>query len=605
MRRLFFHGILLLTFRSFLGFAARFGESDALGTFTRSSASTSPRKRRSRRKQKKGEPSFSYTAPENWSKKFPTCGGSKQSPINVDMSSVVSGKGEESALYSHISYTHELEDRQIVNTGHALQVDGHWGRLRLPGDKLYYMRHITFHFPSEHTVDGRELVGEMQLVHERHGTRGFKDVAIVSVLLERGHHSKFFSSLGFGHGLPKAGESKDVGTVTLSPIVNLMLGDFVHYEGSLTAPPCTEGAKWYLLSDTLSLGMAQIKDFHKVFPYPNNARPTQCLGDRVVVQNALSVESEKPSSLLQDRGGPSLLQQEEVVDEEKREQKVGEKKREEDQQEDAEKGKGKRKRTSEDDFGEDEEDDEEDDEEEYEKERRKRKRRNKLGGDSAEEDEDEDEEEDEEDEEESTDESRSEDYDYSADVYDYGVARRLPTGYDYSAGVYDYGFVRRPPAAPSLLQGFEAIAPGAVAQPAPSLQQVLGAVAAGARAPPPGGLPALLQLQAAAAAAASARPPGAPGAPLAPAAASVAALLQQAGGVSSPPGSGGSAAPVGSTPLGGLAAILARLQAATAAPLGAASAAGKPVGVGAAAASGVPGADHASPPLADSRQEDK
>eukprot|EP00929_Paragymnodinium_shiwhaense_P000982 TRINITY_DN101195_c0_g1_i1.p1 TRINITY_DN101195_c0_g1~~TRINITY_DN101195_c0_g1_i1.p1 ORF type:complete len:576 (-),score=117.66 TRINITY_DN101195_c0_g1_i1:44-1771(-) len=283
MRRLFLNGVLALVLQCLLGSCARLGESDYL-----SGTRSKRRKRHARRKKEH----WTYDAPEYWVDEFPNCGGSRQSPININIdASVFAPDSEKTVLYDHISYKHELHNRKVFNNGRALQVDGRWGRLRLPHG-LYYMRHLSFHFPSEHTVDGRELVGEMQLVHEKHGTEGWKDVAIVSVLLERGDHkSKFMSTLGFGHGLPGHGKSHRVGTMSLAPIVELMKGDFIHYEGSLTSPPCTEGVKWYILSDTLTMSGDQIKDFHKIFPYPNNARPTQPLGDRVVAENALDVSS--------------------------------------------------------------------------------------------------------------------------------------------------------------------------------------------------------------------------------------------------------------------------------------------------------------------------
>ena len=54
------------------------------------------------------------------------------------------------------------------------------------------------------------------------------------------------------------------------------------YRGSLTTPPCTEGVAWVILTEPLTLSAAQIDDFAAV--YPNNYRPVQLLGERVLVR---------------------------------------------------------------------------------------------------------------------------------------------------------------------------------------------------------------------------------------------------------------------------------------------------------------------------------
>ena len=55
-------------------------------------------------------------------------------------------------------------------------------------------------------------------------------------------------------------------------------GSYHHYEGSLTTPPCSEGVRWFVLSQPISMSAAQIKKFENAVGH--NARPVQPLHGR-------------------------------------------------------------------------------------------------------------------------------------------------------------------------------------------------------------------------------------------------------------------------------------------------------------------------------------
>merc|ERR1712146_843584 len=54
--------------------------------------------------------------------------------------------------------------------------------------------------------------------------------------------------------------------------------DYYTYRGSITAPPCTEGAVWVVMSGLNSMSGKQEKEF----PFQNNFRPPQALNGRTV-----------------------------------------------------------------------------------------------------------------------------------------------------------------------------------------------------------------------------------------------------------------------------------------------------------------------------------
>ena len=59
---------------------------------------------------------------------------------------------------------------------------------------------------------------------------------------------------------------------------------YYRYDGSLTTPPCSEGVKWFVLTNPVQMSVAQIDAFRNVVR--QNNRPVQPLGDRRVMEVA-------------------------------------------------------------------------------------------------------------------------------------------------------------------------------------------------------------------------------------------------------------------------------------------------------------------------------
>jgi carbonic anhydrase len=69
-------------------------------------------------------------------------------------------------------------------------------------------------------------------------------------------------------------------TLDVSAVLPASLENY-EYSGSLTTPPCTEDVQWVVLSTPISMSAEQIGTLEGA--HSHNARPTQALGDRVVV----------------------------------------------------------------------------------------------------------------------------------------------------------------------------------------------------------------------------------------------------------------------------------------------------------------------------------
>lgn len=247
---------------------------------------------------------WTYSAPGEWGKieEYPECKGDGQSPINIESADVLTEEGKQNKGYlaEHMKYI-ALKERSIGNNGHNLQVNGHFGNLTLP-DGEYEVKQFSFHFPSEHKVNGKLAAGEIHIVHQKRGSNGTDDLAVIAILLEVNdlvtsaegkRELAFLSNLGFGARLPKEQEDLPVpGEVDFGAFHRLFGAGFWHYKGSLTTPPCSETVHWYVLQHAAQVAPKMVESFKALFPSPQNNRPVQPLNQRRVVFSEVAVAGE-------------------------------------------------------------------------------------------------------------------------------------------------------------------------------------------------------------------------------------------------------------------------------------------------------------------------
>lgn len=233
---------------------------------------------------------------------FPLCSGDAQSPIDIPVAEVATGSGTDTIAH-HMKY-HAIGERQIHNNGHNEQVNGDFGELYLP-DGTYEVKQFDFHFPSEHSVNGKLAAGEIHIVHQRKGSNGTDDLAVVAILLQEekdlGEHFSakdravelnFLRQLGYGARVPGKDEKQDIdGKVDLNVFSKEFSGPFYHYKGSLTTPPCSQTVHWYILQRPAAVQADMIETFKANFPSPANNRPVQPLNGRKIVYSEVSLDA--------------------------------------------------------------------------------------------------------------------------------------------------------------------------------------------------------------------------------------------------------------------------------------------------------------------------
>jgi carbonic anhydrase len=170
----------------------------------------------------------------------------------------------------------------VINNAHTIRVDYHdtpgSGSYLIVGEKRYQLTQFHFHRPSEEYVRGRQYDMVLHLMHK--ASDG--EEAGVAVLLTSGRANGTVAEL-WQH-MPRDEGQRAAPGVELDP-ADMLPGTrgYYVYTGSVTAPPCTEGVKWFVLKTPVEVSAAQIAAFAEL--YPNDARPPQPLNGRVVQES--------------------------------------------------------------------------------------------------------------------------------------------------------------------------------------------------------------------------------------------------------------------------------------------------------------------------------
>lgn len=227
-----------------------------------------------------GQPQWDYMGkigPINWGKLDPAwraCSdGNEQSPIDIR------GAHLNKAL-PPIEFHYLAGGVTIENNGHTIQVTPHRGSYIVLNGVRYDLLHFDFHHPSEEAVKGRLSAMDVHLVHRSADGK----FAIIAVLLREEMSMPNATLATLWSSLPTApGQKKEI-TALVNP------GGFLPadrgywtYTGSLTEPPCTEGVRWFVMEQPITISSEQLTQFTRL--YRMNSRPLQDAHGRRIEAN--------------------------------------------------------------------------------------------------------------------------------------------------------------------------------------------------------------------------------------------------------------------------------------------------------------------------------
>ena len=218
--------------------------------------------------------------PEHWGDldpEYAACKtGKEQSPVDI--------RGAQKADLPALRFEYRAGPlKYLINNGYTIRVNYHdapgRGNYLVVGDTRYQLTQFHFHRPSEETIKGKPYAMEVHLMHQSSDGK----VIGVTVLLETGSANAAVQQIWDHMPITKASEQEIPGAEVNPTGLLPRKFDYYMYEGSITAPPCTEGVTWIVLKDPVTVSAEQIEAFAKL--YPHDVRPIQPLNGRVVKEN--------------------------------------------------------------------------------------------------------------------------------------------------------------------------------------------------------------------------------------------------------------------------------------------------------------------------------
>jgi carbonic anhydrase len=158
----------------------------------------------------------------------------------------------------------------LENTGHTVEVHVDPGSYIVAGGVRYDLVQFHFHHPGEAAVKGKLSDMEIHLVHKSADGK----LAVIAIRLNQDPGFPNATLATLWQNLPwKPGTTEKV-TEMVNP-GGLLPADrgYWTYVGSLTAPPCTEGVRWFVMEQEMSISREQLRAFAAL--YRMNTRPLQ------------------------------------------------------------------------------------------------------------------------------------------------------------------------------------------------------------------------------------------------------------------------------------------------------------------------------------------
>ncbi|MDQ1812839.1 carbonic anhydrase family protein [Massilia sp. CCM 9210] len=217
------------------------------------------------------------TGPAKWGaikSDYVTCKtGHQQSPIDIHTRTTTK------ADLDPIVFEYQPSPLKIIDNGHTVQVNYAPGSGMAIGGVRHELLQFHFHTPSEERINGKQYPLGLHLVHRNADNK----LAVVALLFKLGKENPALTNIF--NNLPKEADvEQTVEGVTIDTMQILPpTQGYYNFPGSLTTPPCSEEANWFVLKTPVDMSKAQLAQFHKL--YKHNARPVQHLNGRVVKES--------------------------------------------------------------------------------------------------------------------------------------------------------------------------------------------------------------------------------------------------------------------------------------------------------------------------------
>lgn len=189
--------------------------------------------------------------------------GREQSPIDIRHARL-------NTALKPIEFHYIAGPATLENDGRTIVAHVPGGSYILAGGVRYELQYFAFHHPSETAVNGRLSDMSIDMVHKSADGK----LAILAVRLSEDRDFPNATLATLWQHLPQTAGTTENITDMVNP-AGLLPGDrgYWTYMGSLTSPPCTEGVRWFVFEQDVSISRPQLRTFTDIFRM--NSRPLQ------------------------------------------------------------------------------------------------------------------------------------------------------------------------------------------------------------------------------------------------------------------------------------------------------------------------------------------
>jgi len=211
--------------------------------------------------------------PDHWAEEradFALCAsGVNQSPVDI--------RSPIEAELPPIQIKGSTRVTRGLNNGHTVQFDFSPGVTTTVADRVFALKQVHFHSPSENRIDGKAFAMEAHFVHAADDG----ELAVIAIMYEAGETNEVLQRLL--EAVEKGGGDVAIDTGGQWEALKPRDLDYYYFSGSLTTPPCTEGVHWIVLKRARQVSTEQAAWFRHMV-HGANARPVQAPHARMILQ---------------------------------------------------------------------------------------------------------------------------------------------------------------------------------------------------------------------------------------------------------------------------------------------------------------------------------
>lgn len=217
---------------------------------------------------------YGKTGPLGWGKldpSFKACSdGREQSPLDIRKTHL--NKSLQPIEFHYLTGTETAE-----NNGRTIVVHVNPGSYIVANGIRYDLVQYEFRHPSEEAVKGKLTDMSVQFLHK--SAEGKMAIIAVRMVMNQDAPNAILATL-FANLPRKAGETEKIKELVNPGGLFPESRSYWTYMGSLTTPPCTEGVRWFVMQQPITLSQTQLMKYTWMFHV--NTRPLQDANGRKI-----------------------------------------------------------------------------------------------------------------------------------------------------------------------------------------------------------------------------------------------------------------------------------------------------------------------------------